>query len=392
MTVESERIEKAPRIGIQDEIAFLKKQAWNAGDPVLKFHLYRDLIASGLQAVDDADFRAQIAEDLRRLNFDEEAYWARYSQGYPVETVERVLYSERLNDVTIIWSKVAAKLRELGVLAAGTVAPKGVSEEGHPKGERNAHAPGFWKPANYLLIASAILLTSNVLLMVAAILGALGSAPGGLGAGLAAYIALGMDLFGVGFLVSFLWGRSRQLDGNRRRPLRLAGFLLLAWVGLTVIWRYVLPAVIGTEYQSLLFDLMSVRGTVPPEIAQNIGLVNAFLGLWVVSAALFVAAHILIGLDRFFSQEWGWTRELPVTAWLAAALLSLTGTVLLVHSIASQLAGGPVGSFFAGVVLKLVIAPNIFISAYAGSLRLSRHTARARGPDPVVDAAPQGES
>src|SRR5947209_5559330 len=105
--------------------------------------------------------------------------------------------------------------------------------------------------------------------------------------------------------------------------------------------------------------------------------------LWIAAAAVFVAAHVLLGIVRRTARADDWARGLPVYAWILAAGISLVATVFIVLSFLYVLAGRPLADDFnAWLVAKVIVAPNVFLSGYASSLDLGRRirAARARFP------------
>lgn len=359
---------------LRDDIAFLQREAWRANDPIQKFHLYQDLIGLGLQAIDDAIFRTEVARDLEGLRPDADTYLSIMDKGYSAEDSERLHCTSKLGQLTVLWSRVAARLRA-----------ESISERSKPLGLRNPASGIGWprQIGSQLLAASALFLATNVFLLAAAFLGILGSAPWGLDAASLVYLALFLDIPAAVLLALFLLGGARA-SGNPQ-PSRQAGWLLLTWAGLSVAWRYVLPAILGTDYQALLFDLFATEGVMPPNLAASPHIVGAILGLWASSACIFFLAHALLlkAGERPLGPE---GPNLPVRTWLVSAALSLAGTLLLVHAIAAPLLGWGSGFFLAGVLLKLVIAPNLFLGAYArgiwAGLGLVRQELTSQGTAP----------
>src|SRR5436853_508423 len=101
-----------------------------------------------------------------------------------------------------------------------------------------------------LWIASALLLGTNLLLVLAVFVNVIGGL-GPVNPSRILWAALGMDLVGVALLGWLIWDSSGRVDGLPRVLRRVAALLLLLWVGLTAFWRFALPSALGTEMQRL---------------------------------------------------------------------------------------------------------------------------------------------
>lgn len=235
-------------------------------------------------------------------------------------------------------------------------------EEGSPQTGTRVWRPQAEGP---LVAGSALLIVSNASILITAVLSFLGWSLGAV-----AWVVLALDPIGVALLAIVFWSLADAVRGRPRRFRRAAAIFLSAWVGLAVTWRFLIPGALGTDIPALLGQIMTISDQVPPDLAPSIPAINAILALWAGGAVLFVLAQACayIGLRRDGADDWA--RELPATTWLLAAVVSLAGTLVLVLSLASQLQGQPAGSLLAGALLKLILAPNLFITAYFSSLQL----------------------
>src|SRR5436309_8215308 len=101
-----------------------------------------------------------------------------------------------------------------------------------------------------LWIASALLLGTNLFLVLAVFVNVIGGL-GPVNPSRILWAAFGMDLLGVALLGWIFWDSARLTDGRTRIVRRIAALLLFLWVGLTAFWRFALPAALGTNIQDL---------------------------------------------------------------------------------------------------------------------------------------------
>jgi hypothetical protein len=233
-----------------------------------------------------------------------------------------------------------------------------------------------------LWIASALLLGTNLLL----ILTVFGNLVGGLGPatpGRTLWVALGMDLLGAGLLAWTVWDAAWQIGGRPGRIRRAAALLLLVWVGLTAIWRFALPAALGTNLEALFTSFLTGPVTGSADVRRDLPAMYNLFGIWIAAATVFVAAHVLLAFARWTAAADDWVRGLPVYAWLLGAGISLLATVFIVLSFLYVLAGRPLADDFnAWLVAKMIVAPNVFVSGYASSLDLGRRIRSGRPEAP----------
>jgi len=249
-----------------------------------------------------------------------------------------------------------------------------------------AEAMHWRTPEGLLVVASALLLAANVLLILAVFLNFLGVRLGW-DAGKTVWVALTADLVGVALLGCVFFLTAARVEGRARLYRRIEASLLVAWVGITAFWRFALPAAIGTDLQDLIVTLIASQGSLPGWVTRSAPVVVELLTLWIVSAALFLAAHVVILLDSRAASSDDWARGLPVYAWVVAAGVSLAATILIVRSLAAVLEGAPIAvNVGAWLIAKMVVAPNLFISAYVSSLQLGRSAARSRPSDERQEA------
>ena len=242
-------------------------------------------------------------------------------------------------------------------------------------GRRRAVRPG---PEGLLWIASALLLGTNLLLVLAVFVNVIGGL-GPVNPSRILWAALGMDLVGVALLGWIFWDSARPIEGRMRVVRRVVALLLFVWVGLTAFWRFVLPAAAGTDMQALFSAFLIGPADFPTRFRQDLPGMYQIFGLWIAAAAVFVAAHVLLAIVRRTAPADDWARGLPVYAWILAAGISLVATVFIVLSFLYVLAGRPLADDFnAWLVAKVIVAPNVFLSGYASSLDLGRRIRAAR--------------
>src|SRR2546430_17520596 len=111
--------------------------------------------------------------------------------------------------------------------------------DGRPRSVRSG-------PEGLLWIASALLLGTNLLLVLAVFVNVIGGL-GPVNPSRILWAALGMDLVGVALLGWIIWDSAGRVDGPARLIRRIAAFLLFVWVGLTASWRLALPAPVGSD-------------------------------------------------------------------------------------------------------------------------------------------------
>src|SRR5256884_1253243 len=233
-------------------------------------------------------------------------------------------------------------------------------------------------PEGLLWIASALLLGTNLLLVLAVFVNVIGGL-GPVNPSRILWAALGMDLVGVGVLGWIVWDNAGRVEGPARLIRRIAALLLFLWVGLTGFWRFALPAAVGTDIQELFTAFLTGPSDFPTRFRQDLTAMYQIFGLWIAAAAVFVAAHVLLAIVRRTAGADDWARGLPVYAWILAAGISLVGTVFIVLSFLYVLAGRPLADdFHAWLVSKVIVAPNVFLSGYASSLDLGRRIRAAR--------------
>lgn len=223
-----------------------------------------------------------------------------------------------------------------------------------------------------LALASALLIVSSLLWLVAVLLNFLGPA-GPLTAGVSAWAAMGLDLPGAFLLATIYASLGRRGRGAARARRKWIAWGVLLWCGLTAYWRFVLPAVAQTNLQDLFDGLL---GGYPAGLSLAKGSATVVLelfGLWIAASIVYAAVHALIAWDFREAGDDEWVRGLPAYAWLLGAIVSLGGTAAVVVGLLPVLRGGPIGPIFTtGAILKLLVAPNLFLSGYVTSLQLGR--------------------
>ena len=249
-------------------------------------------------------------------------------------------------------------------------------DEGLPYEERPPRSLGY--SATRLWLASALLLATNLIWLLAVALNLLGPL-GPLTAGLLAWVALTLDVPGA-VLLGAAYGRLRRETGDRQSILRMAIFWgFVGWASLSVYWRFLIPLVTGTDVLDLFQGLL---GASPGALilARNAWpSMQEIFAVWIAAAALFVVLHVLIAVDYRRSSEREWSLGVPAYAWLLGTGFSLVSTILIVLALLPVLAGSFLGpTFTAGAIGKLLVTPNIMLSGYTASLQLSRVARRGR--------------
>ncbi len=234
-----------------------------------------------------------------------------------------------------------------------------------------------WRqPERILAVASGLLLAANLLLIIAVFLNFAGGTSWW-NAGETVWVALWTDLVGAALMGSVFFAIANRGEGRSYLYRRIVGSFLISWVLVTAFWRFAVPGLAGTDLQDLFVPLITAAGGVPAGITRDTAFIEQILGLWIVGAAVFFGAHVVMVLDRRGAAADDWVRGLPVYAWTVAAGISLVATVSIALSLLAALTGGPLaGNFNLALLAKLIVAPNIFISGYASSLQLGREMAR----------------
>src|SRR5216117_4295531 len=131
--------------------------------------------------------------------------------------------------------------------------------------------PGTSRPVSegFLWIASALLLGTNLLLVLAVFVNLIGGL-GPVNPSRILWAALGMDLVGVALLGWIIWDSAGRLEGPARLIRRIAALLLFVWVGLTAFWRFALPAAIGTDIQELFIAFLIGPSDFPTRFREDL--------------------------------------------------------------------------------------------------------------------------
>lgn len=231
-----------------------------------------------------------------------------------------------------------------------------------------------------LIVASVALFASSLLWVLSVVLNFIGPA-GPITAGVLAWTAMGLDLLGALLLAWIFHGLARGAAGAtrwRRNGIAL-GFLI--WTGLTAYWRFILPAVAQINVVDLFAGLLGADPSGLALARTSATVVAELFGLWLGASVLFALIQAVVALDYRRAPEEEWVRGLPAYAWLVGALISLAGTAAVVLGLLPVLSGGvPDSSVTVGAVLKLLVAPNVFLSGYVASLQLGWVLVRGERP------------
>src|SRR3990170_985168 len=238
-----------------------------------------------------------------------------------------------------------------------------------PPASREEVLRWFRRPEARLAGASVVLIASNLLLIVAVLVQAIGELPGRIGSVEVVRAALVIDLVGVALLAWALAGIGGPGADRRARLARTAAVLLGLWIAISVAWRYAVPAGASTDIGSLMYATLASGD--PGCVGSRCTAILLVEGMWIVTSGLFVLAHVAVLGLRKAVGEGEWARDLPALAWLLSAGLSFGGTLASIVGLTAQMQGGDGQLLLPGIAIKLVIAPNLFVSAYVASLRLS---------------------
>jgi len=232
--------------------------------------------------------------------------------------------------------------------------------------------------ATRLWLASAILLATNLIWILAVALNLLGPV-GPFTAGVLGWVALGADLLGAALLAAAYAGLRREQE-RISSPLRSAivwGFV--GWVILSVYWRFLLPLTTGTDVQDLFAGLLGANPGTLALAKKAWASVEEIFVAWIAAAGLFFVVHLLIAIDYRRASDVEWVKGVPAYAWLLGTGLSFVSTILIVAALLPVLGGGLLGSTFTGGAIgKLLVAPNVMLSGYVSSLQLGRAAIAAR--------------
>src|SRR5438309_7368529 len=166
-------------------------------------------------------------------------------------------------------------------------------------------------PEGLLWIASALLLGTNLLLVLAVFVNLIGGL-GPVNPSRILWTAFGMDLVGVALLGWIFWDSAGRSEGPARVVRRVAALLLFLWIGLTAVWRFALPAALGTDMQALFTDFLTGPSDFPTRFRQDVTAMYQIFGLWIAAAAVFAAAQVLLAIVRRTAAADDWARGLPV--------------------------------------------------------------------------------
>src|SRR5436309_2649623 len=342
-------------------------------------------MGQGIHPLQVADsFGQKPSDDLVPLDFGTGLHLAMQFRGYGQRDIGHGLDYVRAHSQTFGEMEAGglARLSGSGLRAAKTLYRTSRvrsllnEDEGLPYEERPPRSLGY--SATWLSWASALLLATNLIWLLAVALNLLGPL-GPLTAGLLAWVALTLDLPGA-VLLGAAYGRLRRETGDRRSLLRMAIFWgFVGWASLSVYWRFLIPLVTGTDVLDLFQGLL---GASPGALilARNAWpSMQEIFAVWIAAAALFFVLHVLIALDYRRASEREWSLGVPAYAWLLGTGFSLVSTILIVVALLPVLAGGLLGpTFTAGALGKLLVTPNIMLSGYTASMQLSRVAMRGR--------------
>jgi len=172
---------------------------------------------------------------------------------------------------------------------------------------------------------------------------------------------------------------ARQAKGGQADWASASSVLLLAWVVLTVLWRWLLPATLGAGYADLLDAILgSEGGTAPLPGGWTLAL-DGMLILWIVASFALAAAALLLRLDIPVGSVLLEPR-MDLRSWEGFALLNAAGTFLVALQLLVIVHGGTSGLLLTeGLVVKVAAVPLNGIFSYGLLARRSwRVAAKAR--------------
>src|SRR5947209_6985900 len=195
--------------------------------------------------------------------------------------------------------------------------PRVPSPQDGNEGLANGERPLRWlgDSAARLTAASALLLATNLLWIIAVVLNVIGPV-GSLSAGLLAWLAFVLDIPGVLLLAAAYAGLTREqgLGWNRRRLAIVWGFIF--WTGVSVYWRFILPLAIGTDLQDLFLGLLGANPGGLRLAQASWASMDELFAWWIAAGAVFFATHVLIAVDYRRASEGEWTAGLPAYVWV----------------------------------------------------------------------------
>ncbi len=173
------------------------------------------------------------------------------------------------------------------------------------------------------------------------------------------FASLFLDVPGVILLGLGIRSLTVGSPGPGSRRAAWSARLCFLGAGLTIAWRWLLPAATGRTYVDV-FDAILASGVGgPPELRAHRALVAGMFALWIAASAVLVAASYLLRLSGD-----AWPAEVllgprpDLRSWEGFLTLNAVGTGLVAWQMLAVLLGGEAGGFLtAGLAIKVVAAP-----------------------------------
>lgn len=238
-----------------------------------------------------------------------------------------------------------------------------------------------------LAAGSAAFAVSNVLLVLAAVFASGTLHLGSFDAGRIALLSMAIDTLAAALFAWSLWRLAAARGGRVRRWLLRSALVFVAWAFLALTWRFLLPMAAGMDAEGVFWELFTPEDIVPRTAGPAI--LNGMLALWTLASAVFVLAQLALLAAREHATDSDPLKRLPATGWVVSAAVSCLGTLLVVFALGTQLQGGSLSDvFLPGALLKMLIAPALFLGAYLEAVRWGwDQLQRARaGPTAEPDA------
>ncbi len=248
---------------------------------------------------------------------------------------------------------------------------------------------GWWQASPALILAATTALATQNAILFLAFLTFLGGASS-LTLNLAnisfiidfpAIALFGIGLFSFSIALRGHWtSNTNEIAETTRRGmnlLTLSGSLCMASALLTLFWRWVIPFLIRSDFQNILFLILDSEGGLPGELSSYEFPIRAMFYLWIAaSATLTGSAYLLRFSSRRLKGEGLVEERLDLRSWEGFTTLNAIGTVLVAAEML-QIIGGNVGGplLLAGIFLKVTVVPLNGTFAYS---YIARRAAKLR--------------
>jgi len=222
----------------------------------------------------------------------------------------------------------------------------------------------LWRPlgTTLALVGASVLVIQNLLLLSGFFVWLGDPDSGFLLASASLFLDVpGLALLGLGIL---RMAAESEALGRRAGLARISGLLVIAGVGITILWRWVLPAIGGRDFTSVFDAILGSDGGIPPALVGQVFEVRMMLVLWVATAVLIVAAALILRLRGGVVGDALLEMRVDLKSWEGFLVLNAIGTVLVAGELWTILDGVPGGGLLtAGIAIKIAVVP--FNGAFA---------------------------